>query len=214
LKNILLYRLLLVNTIIGLWFGFTNFQTSWLTSMFATDTSKVTWLLGAWFVLVLILTLKTAWHTNKASNRLKGNFVWNIAKNPPRGMIREKEILWIEWAAASMFVLGLIGTLLGLGISLAKVNTGALNDPEGIKAIATQLLIGLRVELSATIIGAMVGLWTELNYQILYYVTAQVADREDEMLMDIAAEKQMVNYEDDIVVDPDFDLDDDSGVKA
>jgi hypothetical protein len=73
----------------------------------------------------------------------------------------------LMYGAGWMFILGLIGTLIGLGISLAKVNLTNIREIDGIVEIAVQLIVGLRVEISASILGAIFGLWTEVNYVFL-----------------------------------------------
>lgn len=153
MKNILFYKLILVNSLAILWLGGTNHQTQWFSNMFQSDTTKVTWGIAALFVAVWCAT----WYVGKGLN---------IAYN--RGAsYNAKGLEWIGAAGGWMLFLGLIGTLLGLQISLSGVNTGNLGNLEGIKSLAVQMIGGLRIELSATILGAIFALWTEVNYVIL-----------------------------------------------
>lgn len=69
-------------------------------------------------------------------------------------------------SASWFFILGMIGTILGMGITLEGVSPTAFGTLEGFKGVAVSLLKGLRTELPATFVGAVTGLWMEVNFHI------------------------------------------------
>ena len=81
-----------------------------------------------------------------------------------------------------MLTIGLIGTLYGLMISLSGVNTANINSVDGLKQIGVQLISGLRIEISTTLIGAMMALWTEVNYAVMKHTADFVAAFEEEAM--------------------------------
>jgi hypothetical protein len=90
------------------------------------------------------------------------------------------DIAFIESTACWMFVLGMIGTFIGLSISLEGVSLENLKDVQGIQQVAVKLITGLKVEIAATVVGAIFGLWTEVNY-VMLKVQATAIDRMTEM---------------------------------
>jgi hypothetical protein len=145
--------------------------------MFLSDTTHINFGTLGLFLLVLVGTGFKAKEINKAHYNITGSHFYNTDWE---GELRLKKMEWMERAAGWMLFLGLIGTLFGLMLSLSAVNTGNLGNVEGIKQIAVQMMTGLRVELSTTIIGAMLALWTEVNYIIVKYTADQVVYHEED----------------------------------
>jgi hypothetical protein len=159
-KNILIYKLVLLNTLAIAWLSITNYQTDWFGKLVHSDTTGINYATLGLFVLVLLATMFYAFKLNKAFNII-------VAEPNRRWMVRKKNFEWIERAAGWMLFLGLIGTLYGLMISLSGVNTGNINSVDGLKTIGVQLISGLRIEISTTLIGAIMAMWTEVNYTIV-----------------------------------------------
>jgi hypothetical protein len=153
MTNTLFYRLAILNIVGLVWLTATDFASGWFRSWIWQDSSKVTWLILVTFLTILFLTFQKAKALKLAAkNYRSGTYVY---------------IEFIEKAAGWMVVLGMIGTFIGLSISLSGVNLDNVQDIAGIQQIAVKLISGLRVEIAATIIGSMFGVWTEANYQIL-----------------------------------------------
>lgn len=160
MKNILIYKLVLLNALAIAWLAVTNYQSGWFLKLFHSDTTGINYATAGLFILVFIATATSARKMNTAFN--------NIVDEPDlKWMVRKKHLDWIERAAGWMLFLGLIGTLYGLMISLSGVNTGNINSVDGLKTIGVQLITGLRIEISTTLIGAMCSLWTEVNYTVM-----------------------------------------------
>lgn len=161
MKNVILYKLAIFNAVVVSWIAVTNYKSGWLTDMFVYDKSHVSYVILGVFLLALFgtvresLKINSAWYPGSIKNKA-------IAYKVFEDSLVNMEA--VERQAAWMLFLGLIGTLIGLQISLDGVSTSNFGNVEGIKTIAVQLVSGLRVELSATILGAMSALWAEVNY--------------------------------------------------
>jgi hypothetical protein len=187
-KHIVIYKLVLLNALAIAWLAITDYQTGWLNTLFHADTTRLNYGTAGLFVLVWIGTMRKAWEINRAANNLNGS---HIHDEKLIGSLRLKQMEWIERAAGWMLFLGLIGTLYGLMLSLSGVNTGNFGSVEGIKHIAVQMVAGLRVEISTTIIGAMFALWTEVNFVVVKHTADVVAQAEDELLEEAKLENVM-----------------------
>ncbi len=179
MKNILIYKLVLLNALAAAWLEVTNYQSGWFNKLVHADTTGLNYATVSLFGLVWIGTWFKAKELNKAFNNITGNHVY---LDDWVGELRIKQMEWIERAAGWMLFLGLIGTLYGLMISLSGVNTGNINSVDGLKIIGVQLITGLRVEISTTLIGAMCALWTEVNYSVMKHTADFVAATEEEAL--------------------------------
>lgn len=160
MKNILIYKLVLLNALAIAWLSVTNYQSDWFMKLFHSDTTGINYATAGLFILVLVATAATAFKMNKAFNAI-------VEEPHLKWMVRKKHMDWIERASGWMLFIGLIGTLYGLMISLSGVNTGNINSVDGLKTIGVQLITGLRIEISTTLIGAMCALWTEVNYTVM-----------------------------------------------
>lgn len=198
MKNIVIYKLVLINALAITWLAVTNYQTGWLTGLFQADTTRLNYGTAGLFGLVWIGTMLKAREINTAFNDLMGNHVY---ERDWQGELRLKQMEWIERAAGWMLFLGLIGTLYGLMISLSGVNTGNFGSTEGIKQIAVQMVAGLRIEISTTIIGAMLALWTEVNFVILKHTADHVVVVEEgAMAEEMLAESEYPDFDDDFPI--------------
>lgn len=174
MKNLLLYKLILFNVLLVAWGLGTAGVTDRITQTFGADTTGISYLILAFLGATFVGAMGYAWIINKASNKYargeNDGQIW--------GDMWLDDIDWIAYSGAWMLFLGLIGTLMGLQISLEGVNTGNLSNLEGIKALAVKMVQGLRIEISTTIIGAAACLWTEMNYVIIRHTANHVARHE------------------------------------
>lgn len=180
-RNILFYKLVLLNTLAIAWLSVTQFQSGWFGKLFYSDTTGINYAIAGLFAVVLIGTARKGLEINRAHRDITGDTVYI---NDWQGELRLKQMEWIEKAAGWMLFLGLIGTLYGLMISLEGVNTGNFGSVEGIKQIAVQMVAGLRIEISTTIIGALFALWTEVNFTVIKHTADYVAALEEEAMIE------------------------------
>lgn len=175
MKNLLLYKLILFNVLLVAWGLGTAGITERIGQTFGADTTGVSYLILAFFGATFLGSVGYAWVINKVMNiYAKGN-----TPDSFRGVGWVEDIDWIAYSGAWMLFLGLIGTLMGLQISLEGVNTGNLSSLEGIKALAVKMVQGLRIEISTTIIGAAACLWTEMNFVIIRHSANKLARHEN-----------------------------------
>ena len=73
----------------------------------------------------------------------------------------------VRHVAASLVLLGLIGTVLGFVIALSGVDPAAAGDVRAIAPMVTELIRGMSVALYTTLVGAVLNLWLTVNYHIL-----------------------------------------------
>ena len=73
----------------------------------------------------------------------------------------------VRQVAASLVLLGLIGTVLGFVIALSGVNPEAAGDVRAIAPMITSLISGMSVALYTTLVGAVLNLWLMVNYRFL-----------------------------------------------
>lgn len=179
MKNILLYRYTLFNILCIAWLSATEWQSGWFSAMVNSDTTYVSQFICAVFLAVWGMTSLTMSRLNRDSNRFMGL----MQVDDMRGTVRESELEWIERAAVWMVILGLLGTIRGLQLSLEGVNSGNLASLEGIKSLAVQMITGLRIELKTTLIGIGAGLWTEINYTLMKHIAVKLGHAEDTVLV-------------------------------
>lgn len=163
MKHILIYKLIILNVLAVVWLATSDFQTKWFRELFFSDTTKINYFTAGLFCFATLMLFYEAVQINRQLNaHSAGQY------SDRSGDLWVTDIEWLERSAGWMLFLGLIGTLYGLLISLAAVNTGNLSNIDGIKQIAVQMLAGLRIELSTTIIGAIASFWMEVNYAIVH----------------------------------------------
>jgi hypothetical protein len=73
----------------------------------------------------------------------------------------------VRFAANSLVLLGLIGTVIGFIIALSGVDPQASADVNAISPMVSTLIRGMSVALYTTLIGSVLNLWLMMNYQIL-----------------------------------------------
>lgn len=162
MKNLLIYKLIILNVLAVVWLATSNFQTKWFQNLFFSDTTKINHFTAGLFGFATLMLLYEALQINRQVNAHLNGGVFESS-----GDLWVSDIEWLERSAGWMLFLGLIGTLYGLLLSLSAVNTGNLATLEGIKQIAVQMMAGLRIELSTTIIGAIFSFWMEVNYAMV-----------------------------------------------
>ena len=160
LKNLLLYRFLVINGIgffafIALCFtGYTN-------EVFARDPIHFSYVLISIFVLALYVCYVRIKEIGKAVDNIDNIAPMDLHEHRHQAarMTVKNKIIFItsEWLA----LLGLIGNLLGLYVMLKGAGDGDA------AALSHQMLGGLGVAFGATLVGALTGLWLWVNFHLI-----------------------------------------------
>lgn len=78
-----------------------------------------------------------------------------------------QRISGVKHLAASLVLLGLIGTVVGFVIALSGVDPSNAADPASIGPMVSTLIAGMSTALYTTLVGAVLNIWLMLNYRIL-----------------------------------------------
>jgi hypothetical protein len=83
---------------------------------------------------------------------------------------RDKDIGKVEWlfsVSEWLVALGLLGTVVGFYIALSGVDENTVSEASGAQSAVAALMVGMRTALTTTILGAILGLWHEVNVTML-----------------------------------------------
>jgi hypothetical protein len=69
--------------------------------------------------------------------------------------------------ANALVFLGLIGTVVGIVIALSAVDPQAVSDPAKVAPMVAELVDGMGVALTKTLVGAVLHLWLSMNYRLI-----------------------------------------------
>jgi biopolymer transport protein ExbB/TolQ len=84
-----------------------------------------------------------------------------------RARARRPRSASISPGAASLVLLGLIGTVVGFVIALSGVDPSNAADPASIGPMVSTLIAGMSTALYTTLVGAVLNIWLMLNYRVL-----------------------------------------------
>ena len=174
LSNLLIYRFLIVNTLIIV-AGVVAWSQGLVTDLLLADSTGLIYGIIGLFTLAFIFTTGRVFWISQGLNLLKESkdgapFRFYIFVEG--GVRRSKEkymakYQWLHDTSGWLASLGLIGTVIGFAIALSGIDQTALAQASGVKASVTVLMDGMRVALSTTIAGAILGMWNEINQRIL-----------------------------------------------
>lgn len=162
------------------------FVQGWAQLVFRSDFTGLTYVIAGVFLFGVVLSFGKAWkiarETNCAldHNPCAGTWasdylesVWGrssgsraIAASVLRFRVGAK-IAAVRHVAASLVLLGLIGTVLGFIIALSGVSAESATSLADTAAMVTQLISGMSIALYTTLEGAVLNLWLTVNYRIL-----------------------------------------------
>lgn len=172
MHNLLPYRLLIVNTCgaVGLFYAW---QQGYVSELFATDTTRISYAIAALFIVGLLSTFNRAWKVSAAINEWKG--IAFIDSDAPAARLKAAKMdvknSHIADIAKWLAYLGLLGTIIGLKMA---INGSALDNTAAIQT-------GLAVAVNTTIAGAILCFWTWVNLRMLDTATHSfMADVENE----------------------------------
>lgn len=183
LQNLLLYRFILLNSIIFVCFG-AALHYGWIIAFIQNDQSYISLVIISVFILSIIYQFWRALTTSKKINALKYAIKNNVVQEKYKHIsiypvekllvLRDKDLQKIRWmgkVAAWLVVLGLIGTVIGFIIALSGVPEASLSGSEGVSGIqhSVALLVqGMYVALFTTLAGSIAGLIVELNASLIH----------------------------------------------
>ena len=179
LKNLLLYRLAVVNTTLAALFGYLGYK-GYLAMALAGDPTGITIAVAALFLVVTASMLKRAWKTAEGMNWLKTAtpVQLRVAPTGKPWTKRMAKIKHVKDASTWLAGLGLIGTMVGFVMALNGLDVGSLTELSGVQAMIPQMMTGMKVALFTSLAGLGFGMWNEVNYRML--ATATECLNEDE----------------------------------
>ncbi len=136
----------LINTFILFLLSIFDWKSGLLKELFLADSTRINYLMLCLFIVVVFLGGLQTWACERDNARLSSSRVF----------------AFIDASSSWFFIFGMIGTLIGIFISLQAVDATSVRDLDGTVGIITQLIVGLKTEISASVYGAVFGLWTEL----------------------------------------------------
>ena len=177
LKNLLIYRLIIFN-VCGAAFLIWAWQRGYITTLFDGDTSRICYLIAALWAVGLYSTAIRAATVSGQINRLKAararSSMSALSVSAPKLL---EKAAHLDDIPNSLVTLGLIGTVVGSAMALNGIDSSLLTTAAGVQKIAGQFINGASVAIYTTIVGAILGLWTEVNRRMLK--TATIALIED-----------------------------------
>lgn len=163
-SNLLLYRFIIFN---GLMLAVTAALgwSGYLVPLFENDTSRLTLVITALFLVGWL------WSWRKiVTVSLELNDVKLRGARPACEAQRDKELAKAEWLGTVsewLVALGLLGTVTGFSMALTGVDRDGLSSVSGVQSAVAQLMLGMRVALNTTLLGASCALWHEVNVRML-----------------------------------------------
>ena len=167
LTNLLIYRWIIANLavasalILPTMSGYTE-------RLFTEDTSYISHAIVALFLAAWIWNARETFRMAAWRN----GYTKDIPAHRLRAtsMDRDKAMSKIDWlnqVPGWLAALGLLGTIIGFKIALGAVDQGSLSNSQGVQTAIGTLMNGVTIAINTTIVGAVTGLWLEINNRIL-----------------------------------------------
>lgn len=150
--------------------------------VWAADGSRLTVLIAAIFIWSLLVGGWRAWRLSRELD-LVGNGFSGEKESTYRAALRNGvdpsvaaaalqakltgRITFVRQAGGMLVTLGLIGTVIGFIIALSGVDPSRMGDAASIGPMVATLIDGMGVALYTTLVGAVLGVWTMVNYRML-----------------------------------------------
>lgn len=166
MSNLLLHRMFIVNFFFGACL-FAAWQLGYVETAFKADTSGISYVIAALFVVGLVLAVWRGLKTSAALNDVKdGIQLSQRTSKMPAKNAHLSEIA--KWLAA----LGMFGTVVGL-IKMAFALRGMdLTSADNLGVVLAAAFEGYGVALVTTAIGLVAGTWIEVNALMINTATA------------------------------------------
>ena len=182
---VLLLRFALLN-VVGLMLSLAAWQQGFVAPLFAADASglcvviALAFLVGlglcGWRVVQISGELNEAHARSPAETSRSGAYLGLAARLDSQGRANLAASLRLKLAsrlapvrhiAGCLVMLGLIGTVIGFMIALSGVDPEGAADVSAIAPMVSDLIVGMSVALSTTLVGAVLNLWLMLAYRLL-----------------------------------------------
>lgn len=179
LKNLLVYRLLLVN-LIGAVLLAVAWQRGLVTEVMTGDSTGLVYVMAALFGLFLVSLFIRAGKVSAILNQTKSPYFIPTRENKTKFLAKQAHLDEIPgW----LVTLGLLGTVIGMSMAIFGIDQSSLGSPEGVKKVASGLIAGMQVALYTTIVGSILGLWASVNRRMLRTATlVMLEDTRGEMV--------------------------------
>ncbi len=164
LKNLLIYRFLLVN-LLAILAGVFAFERGWIQPLYLNDFTYITSIIAVLFTTCWVTTFRRIYGTVYLMNRLKETGGWHM--KPGAVDKTWAKIAWLGDVSGWLVGLGLLGTIIGFSYALSGVNESSLASARGVSDAIGPLMDGMRVALNTTIAGAIFSTWNEINQRML-----------------------------------------------
>ncbi len=164
LKNLLVYRFLLVN-LLAVLAGTYAFDRGWLQPLYENDFTYITSIIALLFAASWATTFRRVCRTGQELNGYKETGRWYMAEGERSK--RWAKVEWLRDVTGWLVGLGLLGTIIGFTYALSGVNELSLGSAGGVSDAIGPLMDGMRVALNTTIAGAIFSTWNDVNQRML-----------------------------------------------
>jgi len=103
------------------------------------------------------------------TNVLKGTHAKEVLKTELVGYIA-----FIEYFATTALAVGVLGTVIGLILGFANIDSASLSNVENAGATVAEVLRGLSVAFHTTLVGGIANLWIRTNHFMLSQASAKI----------------------------------------
>ena len=172
LNNLLMYRLMLFNgaaLALLIW----AFVLGWPQFLLSNDVSHIGYVMITLFVVGMLSLFTRATKVTSAMNLVKSTRDKSLIGEDVKHKIRKfpTKAGHLEDIANWLVVLGLIGNIVGFAIALYGLRGADIGSADAAQKVVVGLLSGLAVAFYTTLIGALLGLWMDINRRLLKTAT-------------------------------------------
>lgn len=176
-RSSLLFRFLLLNILALALLGAAAFE-GYIDTVINADKTRLSVAIFVVFVIGFCISTWRAWQIHREIDELSQTPATNASvPTASIGSLRLKltqRIASVRHIANTLVLLGLIGTVLGFIIALSGVDPDTASDVNSIAPMVTVLIQGMSTALYTTLIGSVLNVWLNANYQILAGGTVQL----------------------------------------
>lgn len=161
LNFLLIYRITIINLIGAVCVAYA-YSRGWVTIVLDGDSTGIVYLTVGLFLVGMTSLYIRAIKTSAGLNTLKKGKPLSIG-----GTKFLEKMAHLDDIPNWLTLLGLLGTVIGIMISLSGVDLNGLATPEGTKKAIAVLMDGMRVAFCTTIVGSVLAFWFDINRRIL-----------------------------------------------
>jgi len=166
LNHLLVYRLVIFNSL-GLGLFAWAWQRGFVADMFGKDSSYMTYVAAALFILGSISCFARARKVGAILNVMKKGMMPQV-----NGVKFEAKAAHLDDIGDLIVTIGLTGTAIGVVMMLHSFSAGSLSDPAKIVETATALGDGVGTAFRSTIVSAIAWCWHLVNLRMLKTATS------------------------------------------